>query len=82
MGNYAVIFAYSRGGNMYLLNKIVHIDKKAMNRAVDLVAEKSGKNKLAIFLDMVYCGLRYQAGYNDYVEFEFCKMRVVSERHI
>ena len=60
---------------MYLLNKIAHIDKKAMNRAVDLVAGKSGKKKIAIFLDMIYCGLRYQAGYNDYVEFEFYKMR-------
>ena len=58
---------------MYLLNKIAHIDKKAMSRAVDLVAEKSGKDKLVIFLDMVYCGLRYQAGYNNYVEFEFYK---------
>ena len=44
---------------MYLLNKMAHIDKKVMNRAVDLVAEKSGKDKLVIFLDMVYCGLRY-----------------------
>ena len=50
MGNYAVIFAYSRGGNMYLLNKIAHIDKKAMNRAVDLVAEKKvAKTSLQYF---------------------------------
>ena len=33
--------------------------------------ERSGKNKLAIVLDMINCTLRYGAGYNDYVIFEF-----------
>jgi len=33
--------------------------------------ERSGKNKISIFLDMVNCTLRYGAGYNDYVIFEF-----------
>lgn len=59
---------------MYLLNKIAHIDKKAMYKAAKLVHTKSGKNTVSVLFDMIYCGLKYKAGYNDYVEFEFYNM--------
>ena len=43
---------------------------KQMFEKIDEVHEKSGKCKLVIFLDMVWCGLKYQAGYMDYWLFE------------
>lgn len=58
----------------YLMNKIVHIDRKAMNDAAKSISQKTKKSKTKILLDMIYCGLKYQAGYNDYVEFEFYNM--------
>ena len=45
-----------------------------MNGAIDLVHERSGKSKAATFLDMVYCALRYGAGYYDYLVFRFYDM--------
>ncbi len=42
--------------------------------AVTEVHDKTGKNKVGIFCDIVYCGLRYQAGYMDYKLFEMYKM--------
>jgi len=41
--------------------------KKVLNNA----HERSGKSKISIFFDMINCTLRYGAGYNDYVIFEF-----------
>ena len=43
---------------------------RQMFRKIDEVHEKSGKCRLFIFLDMVYCGIVYQAGYMDYWLFE------------
>lgn len=40
-------------------------------KVVNNAHERSGKNKAAILADMVNCTLRYGAGYNDYVTFEF-----------
>ena len=35
------------------------------------VSKKAKKNTFFIILDMIYCGIVYQAGYYDYQEFEF-----------
>ena len=50
----------------------VRFDK--MNHMMDIVKEKCGQNKLTTFFDMVWCGLRYGAGYYDYVMFGFYNM--------
>ena len=39
---------------------------KRMKHTIDEVHEKSGKNKVATFFDMIGCGIKYGAGYNDY----------------
>ncbi len=35
------------------------------------ISKKTGKNRFLLILDIIYCGIRYQAGYYDYQEFEF-----------
>lgn len=47
---------------------------KKMQDAINVVHEKSGKNKITTFFDMLGCGLKYGAGYNDYIIFEFYKI--------
>ena len=42
-----------------------------MKQAINDVHERSGKCKLAIFLDMMWCMLRYGSGYYDYEIFAF-----------
>lgn len=54
----------------YLVKRIKSMDYSKMFETVDFVHEKTGKNKLGIFLDIIHCGLKYQAGYMDYKIFE------------
>ena len=42
-----------------------------MFRAIDTVHERSGKNRVYIFFDMIHCGVKYGAGYSDYKLAEF-----------
>ena len=48
---------------------------KKMQDAINVVHEKSGKNKLITFFDMLGCSIKYGAGYNDYIIFEFYKIK-------
>ena len=41
---------------------------------IELVSKKCNKSKFAIFLDMVWCGFRYGAGYMDYDVIGFYKL--------
>lgn len=45
-----------------------------LNQMLSVVKEKSGHSKARTFCSMVWCGLRYGAGYYDYVMFGFYDM--------
>jgi len=47
------------------------MDFKNMFKIVKKVSKKAKKPAFIIFIDMIYCGLVYGAGYYDYQEFEF-----------
>ena len=55
----------------FLINAIMHIDYKNMFKVAKNVSKKAKKPFLIIFIDIIYCGFKYQAGYYDYQEFEF-----------
>jgi len=56
------------------------MDYKAAFRAVREVAREAKRPWLWIFIDMVWCGLRYQAGYIDYQSMDFyCLTRAQRE---
>lgn len=46
-----------------------------LNHMMDVVKEKSGQSKARTFCSMLWCGLRYGAGYYDYVMFGFYNMK-------
>lgn len=54
----------------YLIKRIFSMDYKRFFLTINEVKKKTKKNKLFIFFDIVYCGLKYQAGYLDYLLFE------------
>ena len=58
----------------YLGRVIKGASFKKLNEAIDKVHNDSKKSKLLIFLDIIMCIIKYGAGYNDYVIFEFYKM--------
>lgn len=55
----------------YVLSCAVHMDYGELFRTVGKVHQASGKNRLWISYDLVKCGLRYGAGFNDYLLCEF-----------
>lgn len=55
----------------YTLQSLCRLDIRNRLQDVTAVAKRSGKNALAVLVDMVYCGLRYGAGPVDYRLFEF-----------
>lgn len=56
---------------IYLFKRIMGLDYKNMFRVAKKISKKIHKNRLSIVLDMIKCGFKYQAGYYDYLEFEF-----------
>lgn len=50
----------------YLLARIMKLNYSNFFKRVNKVHLKTKKNRLIIFFDMIYCGLKYQAGYADY----------------
>ena len=58
----------------YLIKRINNMNFDSMFEHIDLVNKKTNKSKPAIFLDMVWCGFRYGAGYVDYDVIGFYKL--------
>lgn len=55
----------------YIFRVLAHASFSKMNKAIKDVHERSGKNRAAIFFDMLWCSARYGAGYYDYEIFAF-----------
>lgn len=62
------------GKASYLIKRISKMNFGNMFKTIDKIHERNHKFKPLIFIDVVWCGLRYQAGYVDYYQFEMYKM--------
>ena len=58
----------------YLIRIASGMSFKKMKPCIDHVHDECGKNKFATFCDMVFCMVRYGAGYRDYNTFAFYNM--------
>jgi glutathione synthase/RimK-type ligase-like ATP-grasp enzyme len=54
---------------IYLIRRIKSLDYKEMFDTVNKVNRRTRKFKVVIFIDMVWCGFKYMAGYMDYYIF-------------
>ena len=59
----------------YMIKRITSMNYGNMFKTIDLVKKKCNKPKFIIFCDMVYCGLRFGAGYVDYYQFQMYNMK-------
>lgn len=50
----------------YILRCIGSMNYKRMLDTISSIHKKTGKSRILLFLDMVWCGFRYGAGYRDY----------------
>ena len=55
----------------FLFNCVIHMDYAELFRTVGKVHKITGKNRIGIMIDVVRCGIRYGAGFNDYLLCEF-----------
>lgn len=51
----------------FLAGRILGMNYKQLFDTVKACHEKSGKNSVGLFFDVIHCGLKYQAGYIDYM---------------
>ena len=58
----------------YILRVMKGASFEKMKGAIDKVHEKTGKNKIATFFDMLLCAKKYGAGYYDYQVFGFANL--------
>ena len=64
----------------YLLKRITSMNYKQMFNTIDEIHEKSGKNKIGLFIDIINCGIKYQEGYMDYKLFEMYDLNKEQEK--
>lgn len=58
----------------YLIRIMSGVRFKKLNKVLSFVHKKTGKSKINIFFDILSCVIRYGAGYNDYILFEYYYM--------
>ena len=58
----------------YIVRCIAHMDYGALFQTVGDCHDKSGKNRVWLFADVVKCGFKFGAGYKDYSLLEFYNM--------
>lgn len=58
----------------YLVKRLCTMNYKSMFERINVVKKKCNKSKFMIFCDMVWCGIRYGAGYVDYDVIGFYKL--------
>ena len=64
----------------YLTRVLTNARFKKMFEKIDAIHEKTGKNKAYLFFDMLGCALKYGAGYNDYIIFEYYNMNAAERK--
>lgn len=55
----------------YIFGRIVRMDYKGFFETISKAHKASGKNSIYLFFDIIACGLKYGAGYNDYLLCDF-----------
>lgn len=59
----------------YLCTRIKKMNYKGLFTTVQKIHYKTGKNRVFLIFDIIYCGFKYQAGYTDYSLFEMYDMK-------
>ena len=55
----------------FLVKRLAKFNFSNMMNTAKRISGKTHSNIIFVLIDIIYCGFKYQAGYNDYLEFEF-----------
>ena len=58
----------------YMMARILKLNYSQMFKTAKAISKKAHRSSVSIFFDMIHCGMKFQAGYYDYQEFEFYLM--------
>ncbi len=58
----------------FLAKCISSLNYKRLFQRAKEIADKNNKSATGVLFDMIYCGIKYQAGYEDYVLFDFVNL--------
>jgi glutathione synthase/RimK-type ligase-like ATP-grasp enzyme len=56
---------------LYVFRRILSLDYKSFFQTINELHKRSGKSRIWLFFDIIYCGFKYGAGYLDYKWFQF-----------
>lgn len=59
----------------YIFKRLRGMNYLSFFNTIKRIHQKTNKNSFIIFCDIIYCGLKYMAGYVDYEVFEFYNMK-------
>lgn len=59
----------------YIFKRLKSMDYLSFFYTIKRIHQKTSKNSFIIFLDIIYCGFKYMAGYVDYEVFEFYNIK-------
>ena len=54
----------------YMLKCLKRLNVKNMFNIINKLSKKTHKSKIILTIDIIYCALKYGAGYYDYQEFD------------
>jgi len=66
----------------YFFKRLVKMDWKAMWKTTAILKERSGKNRIWLLCDMLYCAVKYNAGYVDYKIAQMYKLNDAQRRTV
>ncbi len=66
----------------YLFKRITTMNYKQFFSTIKFLHKKTKKNSILLFFDILYCGIKYQAGYQDYKLFEMYDMNKQQRRTV
>ena len=55
----------------FIVKRLAKFNFSNMIKTANKIAKKTHRLVIFVIIDIIYCGFKYQAGYNDYLEFEF-----------
>lgn len=66
----------------YAVKRAFKMDWKRMGQTAAMLHEKTGKNRIWLFFDMIGCALKYNAGYMDYKIAAMYKLNAVQRKTV
>ncbi len=70
------------GKLVFFFKRVFRMDFKRFGKTMDFLVERSGKNRLWLYFDLLKCALKYNAGYMDYKIAEMYRLNAAQKKTV